>query len=754
MKYLRTFVKENKNVIVMTLVFCIVVFFEFLFLNKKFEFAADQQLQYHLFYEEWIRLLKDFIKSGEYPFFSWYTFLGTDFWASKSYYVTADIFLPLIVFAVTFLGKNISGVMLYITILLVVISAISMRSYLSIMHVKDKRTKDMIAFIYAASGIITLYYGNYMFHRFYALLPFLFIGVENYLNKKKLVMFAIMVFILLLQNYYFMFPTSIFLIGYYICSYLTKKKDKLLKILISAVPLIISFVVGVFLASFVIVPTILYMTGNARIGTGFTGILWDLRVYVGFLFSYFTSPFNMWTSVPYMFYSGYDAHGYWYSLYTSVFTLVVIMGVFKYKKQNNYHFFIYYLVCLVALLIKPLSAIMHGLSGASFRWSFLLVFLQLFLVATIIDNKENEKYYYRKFSGYIVIALVGLIVLNYGDFSEIIKHQTQLIVAAIGVMVGYIYLYMLNRGKIWLIAIMIFVEMTIVNFASIYLKASDYYYYVEPINKEYVNYYLHTPDNQLQRIYISPELLLPTSVLNLNQAIHYNYMSTTSYDSTYAPALTEFLSWQFSEMYNVFDLSNPRILQLLGVRYIGVYDEEDLPTHQEGYVYSFDLNAFKMYEMNDYNSIAHTFTNFISKSTFIGIDDKNQFPYNDVLIINDEDMEAVKDLGHNIKNQFIVYEHSNNWFYGQISVDYDSVLFVATPYSSGWRVYDDDNKQYQTISVDGGFLGVIIDKGTTNLNFRYITPGFKLGTLMSGAGLIMFLVLIYNDRKLINKNSM
>lgn len=747
MTRIKKFVHQNKNILIMTIVFCVVVFFQFLFLGKKFEIGTDQQLQYHLFYEEWLRMIKSFLQTGEYPFYSWNTFLGTDYWASKSYYITADIFLPLILFVTTFLDKTISGVMLYITMILVVLSALNMRYYLSIMNIKNERIKDVIAFVYAVSGIATLYYGNYMFHRFYALLPLLFIGVEKYLKSKKLAFFAIVVCVLFLQNYYFMFPTSLFLVGYYISSYIAKKKERIFNIIKSALPLIGAFSVGLLLASIVILPTIVYMSGNMRIGSGTSGIFWDLRVYVGFLFSYFTSPFNMWTEVPYMFYSGFDAHGYWYSVYTSVLTLIVLLNIRKIKNNKNLLFFNYYIICVIIILIKPTSSIIHGLSGASFRWAFLLVFLQLLIVAIYLDNSIHTKISYKRFSIYILISILGLIILNYDNFVEFAKHQAQLTVAAFGIIFGYLYLYLFNKKKFNIVFVLVFLEMTVINVLTMSIKSSEFDYYDEQINKEYVDYFLNTEENQLQRIYISPKLFLPTSDLNLNQPIQYGYMSTTSYDSTYAPALTEFLSWQFDELYNVYDLSNPEILQLLGVKYLGVYKEEELPINDDGYTHSFDLNAFKMYEINNYNSIAHTYTDFILISEFVSLEDKSDFPYNEILIINDEDKELVEDLDINYKSQFEVYDHTNNWFNGQIDVTNNSVLFVAIPYSTGWSVVDDNGIMYKTICVDGGFLGVLVPKGTSELSFRYITPGFKIGAIMTGFGCISLFFIIYLDKK-------
>jgi len=246
MSWIKKIIKENFFVTVLLTLCSLVIFYEFLFQGKLFEFIADQQLQYHLFYEEWSRLLKDFIKTGEYPFYSWYTFLGSDFFASKMYYVVFDFFMPVVL-----LFDDMSKCMLYITVALVVLSGISMRTYLSSLGIKKNWVKDLVAIIYALSGIATLYYGNYMFHRFYALLPFLFAAVENYIRNGKKLWFAFMVFVLFTQNYYFMFPTALFLVGYYLASKYSYTRCNLLKNLQSALPLIGAAIVGVLLAGIV-----------------------------------------------------------------------------------------------------------------------------------------------------------------------------------------------------------------------------------------------------------------------------------------------------------------------------------------------------------------------------------------------------------------------------------------------------------------------------------------------------------------------
>lgn len=81
------FIKKYRNSLIqfgiITLII-VVVFYKFIFLNKPFFLSMDQQFQYNIFYEEWLRLIKRFLLYGEFPFYSWYKFLGSDFYSSAN----------------------------------------------------------------------------------------------------------------------------------------------------------------------------------------------------------------------------------------------------------------------------------------------------------------------------------------------------------------------------------------------------------------------------------------------------------------------------------------------------------------------------------------------------------------------------------------------------------------------------------------------------------------------------------------------
>ena len=91
---MKAWISRNKNLIFMLLAAIFMIFGIYILGGREFLFNADQRLQYNYFYDEWLRLIEKFITNGEFPFYSWNTFLGNNFYASKAYYVVGDIFLP------------------------------------------------------------------------------------------------------------------------------------------------------------------------------------------------------------------------------------------------------------------------------------------------------------------------------------------------------------------------------------------------------------------------------------------------------------------------------------------------------------------------------------------------------------------------------------------------------------------------------------------------------------------------------------
>lgn len=726
---------------------CIIIFYPFLFEGKNFEFQADQQLQYHLFYQEWLTMLKTFIKSGTLPFYSWHTFLGTDFFASKLYYCTGDYFLP---FILLLSGTTIQTVQKFLTIILIFMSAFSMNLYLRQMNIKNNKTLIIISYLYAVCGISTLYFGQYMFHRFYAILPILFLSVERYLKSGKLSLFTFVVFVLLFQSYYFMFSTSWFLVLYFIFSYSLKHPNFKFRIMLkSALKLILAFLCGVLLSAVMLLPTIIYILNSSRIGsTDITTLTWNIKVLIGFIYSFIIPPFNMFTNIPYPFYYGYNGHAHWYSIFTSAISIFLLISMFLNKNiKHRKNYLTSLIVILAFVLILPLNSIIHGFSEPSFRWIFLLVFFILLIDAKVLDHYWEHPIQFKKiltkaYLTWILIILIASVIGFKTNILNISEYKYEFIALFLMMLLFTSYYLLLKFNLKLFIIPLIFIEATISSAFLIHRFADDYYYYTPSLNKEYVQYFQSIDEDLLYRIYIDPDYLLPTSTMNLNQSLQYGYLSTTTYDSTYESILTPFLNY-IGINWHIIDISNTELLQLLGVKYIGVYNENELDANFE-YEYAYDLNAFHMYQLVNYNHLGHTFNKFIVESS---ISDNSDIDWNNELIVNQELFDVLTDCQVSEKQQLIITSQNNqNNFNGNISVEDKCILFISIPYSSGWTVYDNGVKT-ATYNVDGGFMGIILEEGDHNLEFNYTTPGFWLGLSLSAFGFIGFVYLVFVDHK-------
>ena len=197
-KSLESFFKEYKWILLAITIACIVIFGIFIFFDRPFLVNADQQLQYNIFYEEWIRLIKEFFKGNGFPLYSWNSFLGTDFWSARAFHVVGDPFLPLLIFI-----KDIEIGLLVETILCVYCSSVFMNIYLKEFKIEKQSIRNWISIIYALSGFATLFIGQYMFHRFYAFLPLLFFGVERYFNNRRGLWFSATFYAKLLFHVYY-----------------------------------------------------------------------------------------------------------------------------------------------------------------------------------------------------------------------------------------------------------------------------------------------------------------------------------------------------------------------------------------------------------------------------------------------------------------------------------------------------------------------------------------------------------------------
>lgn len=716
------------------------------FYGRPIFINADQQLTYHLYYEEWLRLIRLFLRSGDLPFYSWYKFLGSDFYSSASIYVTSDLFLPLLL-----LFKSIDQALFVESMLLILISSLTFAYYLKCFGIKKDQLKLLFGIVYAFSGLAVLFYGNYMFLRFYAFLPLLFAGTEQYLKNGRYRLFIISVFILSFSSIYFMFPTSLFLIFYFIFSYgLNQNKMKFSLFFKKSGILVIYFSIGFSLSLVLNLPAILYILESSRIGlTESTGMFWDLRALIGFVANHGTAPFALFTDIPYLFYSGFNGHGSWYSIYITGFIISIVLSyIFKIDDKNKRSFIGIVLVSLAIILIKPINSLFHGFSEPTFRFAFLNIFIYLMIAAYSLDNFE-QKYIIMGYAIYTVLLYFSLITGFVFGLFDLSTYQYHLLMIVLSNLSGWIIVFAYYRSKTFWMAL-ILIEMFISASIVTWTLNKDYYHYEPSLTKEYVDYYQSIDDSRMYRIYIDPRHLLPTSDMNLNQSLHYQFMSTSSYDSAYEPSLQRFLKLNQID-WHLIHINNPEVLRMLGVKYFVVYDESELPIGYE-FEYVYNLDFLKVYKLMNYRSIGYTYSDFKTIDEI----DHTQISWNETAYLNLEDMTKVQSILPSISTDLEILSFSSNHFSGQIELDQTSFLFLSIPNNPGWKILDNGIQQ-DVIDVNGGFIGLVLNQGYHYIEMYYVPRGLKLGmlgTVISGlAWMLIELLNYYRNMKFKTKNS-
>lgn len=91
-------------------------------------------------------------------------------------------------------------------------------------------------------------------------------------------------------------------------------------------------------------------------------------------------------------------------------------------------------------------------------------------------------------------------------------------------------------------------------------------------------------------------------------------------------------------------------------------------------------------------------------------------------------------------------EISTNRITGNISLEQDKLLCFSVPYSEGWSLYVDGEKT-DVLRTNVMYMGTFLTAGDHEIELRYCTPYLKLGLLLSGIGVLSFIVYLIVSKK-------
>ena len=251
------------------------IFIPYLIEDKAFVIGPDMRSQVRPIFVEFKRLIKNLLTTGTLPFWSWNVFLGNNFWSAKSFLFLGDIYSYIMILLKNHFYINV----MIITFLKFIISAISFYLYGRTREWKHKTLLiGSLLFAFSSWAMKTVEFP--VFLSFYSFIPLYFASVELFLKKRKLYLFTIMTSMMLVTNYYLFFSLSMFTAVYYLFRYYEKNKN--FKLVFKNIAIIVAYyLVGVLIASVLIVPAFLFITENSRVFNSELSLLHydDIRVY-------------------------------------------------------------------------------------------------------------------------------------------------------------------------------------------------------------------------------------------------------------------------------------------------------------------------------------------------------------------------------------------------------------------------------------------------------------------------------------------
>lgn len=719
------------------------IFFSFLFLGYDFKlgFSNDHTFQMNQIYSEYIRIIQKSLEAKTPIFYSWNSYLGGNFYAAKAYYCTGDLLV--IIAALIFKNLKATSFLLFESIFCIYLSAILINIYLKLINIDKKHVRIIFSLIYSLGGCTLIYLQYPMFLRFYAVLPLLFIGVEIYLQYNKLFLFSLSVTLLLLQNYYLMVPTTLFLPIYFLLRSNVLDGDikfNPYKYLSNSLKLILSYVIGLAVSAVLILPAFNFITASDRLSYNEINnlLFWPFKTILSFIYYTIIPMHTTFVDQPFSVYLNTENPGVtnYFSLYIGSIGLIGLISFFTNKEEKKVAYILTLVILLLANLFLPICSLLHLGTTPTLRFTFILFFYIFTLSAKGLNDYKQKTDTYVKYTVIFIFVITILLFLI-----KSLEFDFNLFIVILFVLIVILFeLKLLNKQK--LLTVLVLVELTI--YGTYYVSLHPFEKYNDDLNESSFNYYVEQDGDKLFRIAIPSDEIAPNGAtnINLNYPLTYNYMGLSAYDTTYEYSLEQFIDISGSKFANnIIDSNNEDLYQLLGVKYIAVNPSKDVNESEYDFVYK--LGNLNVYKLKDYNHLGHTYSSFTK--------DKKTNNWNDVLIVDDELYKLTNDIKKSEKQQLIIDEQvSDNNFIGHIDLPSKQVLLISIPYDLGWKIKDNGG-YIKTYSVDGGLTGLILESGYHEIEAWYQPQGFKTGFILTSIGIIGYMLLIAIDRKISKK---
>lgn len=232
--------------------------------------------------------------------------------------------------------------------------------------------------------------------------PFIILGVEKVLSRKRPYLLIAAVFVSAISNFYFFYMIVILTAVYVIIRLFFLYKKDIVTIMKKAFILLGYCAVGALLAGFMLAPIICIFLGDNRMGLDRTFfLLYDLNYYADLPVVLLSSKKDF-----------YMCMGYSIPAVISIFLLLR-------KRRSDNLLKVLLAVCTVILLFPAFGQVLNGFSYRCNRWCWAMLLLVSYILVTVWDDliKPQKK----DIKAFIITAVVyALLLIPKGDVNDYI----------------------------------------------------------------------------------------------------------------------------------------------------------------------------------------------------------------------------------------------------------------------------------------------------------------------------------------------
>jgi uncharacterized membrane protein YfhO len=768
--------------------------------GKTFINETDPLVQHYpalMYYGRFLRSIFSNFLSGKFavPLYDFNIGFGSDILTTLHYYVIGD---PLTLLSFFVPLKYCAYLYNFLVILRLYFAGLAFSLYC--FNVLPAKNRDLFSIltaslVYVFSGYSILFVAAPFFLNVLIYFPLILLGLEKVLKKEKTSLFTIMIFISLSSNFYTFYMISAMTFMYLIIRLVYQKQ--LLIDYKNLLFLLLKYLIGVFLAGIIFIPNLTALLNSARFETTRpVDLFYNFDIYKTAFFDFFTAPSNKLEILPY----GLESAAF--PLIALLATVFLFFRKNKFK-ELKFSFILLNIFALIPACGYALTGFSYVTNRWMFAYTFVVALITavlfpvfakkntskiILLALTIINihflfnnKKLNHEFFIdakSAFERFSENELKAAKFLNDTSFWRVEtparrKERNRNIIMQTKGTDFYFSLsnpyiaHFYDEFEIYSRSADIVYQG--LDSRTILENIANVTYFVTAENES--NFLPYGYDKKVSHhkkfsIYKN-DFALPFGFTYSSYIPLKTFKNLTSVQKEQSliqgVVLEEKLSKDFNLLERIEFDDNTQHMKIVSIKSFNLEPIFEQNSSSEFYLRFQNLTCLSDYETDINLDNEHKKAIVLQSPKYIGSIGKNNYLVNINYLkskkssvdfkptakISLEKIELISfPLGQNYQNQIskLQKDHLKNFkirtnsISANIELNENKILFLSIPYSKGWSAFI-NSKKTKLLKANIAFSAIALKAGSYEIALRYLTPGLKLGALLSLLGIILFCVI-------------